>query len=275
MKTVVVVNGETDWPGFLPGLEVVRRRLQESRWVLRQGRLWVVDREGAVEADGVLWRLGAVKPERGHRAVLEMIRLADIPCVNPASVLLRGYDRLSMLAELREAGLPTPNFDVVIGEQMLSNVRPKFPAVVKIGNFHGGFGKALVRTEEQWQDVMDLAFVTNDYATVEPYIDYIRDIRCLAVGDQMWGMSRRSASWKANRGVAASELIEIPASMQEYTERAMAHFGADVLGLDFLEAPDGTYVLIESNDIPGFTGFPDTARVAVADRLRRKFSEGP
>ncbi len=272
MKTIVVVNGEEYWPGYLPGFQVVRRRLQESRWVLREGRLWVVDREGEFEVDGVLWRLGAVKPEPSHRAVLEMIRLAGIPCVNPAPALLRGYDRLSMLAELHEAGLPTPDFDVVVGEQMLSNVKPAFPAVVKIGNFHGGFGKALVRTEEQWQDVMDLAFVTNDYVTVEPYIEYVRDIRCLIVNGQMWGMSRRSASWKVNRGVAASELIDLSTPLREFSERAMMHFGADVLGLDFLETPDGAYVLVESNDIPGLSGLPTAAQHAVADCLRRKLS---
>ena len=44
----------------------------------------------------------------------------------------------------------------------------------------------------------------------------------------------------------------------------------DILALDFLEKRDGSSVLLESNDIPGFSGFPSTVRGAVAACLQSK-----
>lgn len=52
---------------------------------------------------------------------------------------------------------------------------------------------------------------------------------------------------------------------------AMAHFKADVLGLDFLQTRDENYHLLESNDTPGLSGFPDEVRKAVARQVRKKW----
>ena len=65
-------------------------------------------------------------------------------------------------------------------------------------------------------------------------------------------------------------MIPAPQLLADYTHRAMQHLQADLLALDFLEKQDGSYVLLESNDIPGFSGFPDAVREAVAQRLRVK-----
>lgn len=183
MKTVLVVNGEQDWQAFFPGLVVRSCRLQASQWLYQDGILWLFDGAGSVRVDAVLWRLGAVKPHPNHRAVLELIRLAQVPCVNSASVLLRGYDRLSMLNELHMAGLPLLPMTIGIGDHVLNRIQPPLPVVVKVGNFHGGFGKARPMDASAWDDLKDVVFITDDYVTVEPYIDYVRDIRCLAVGD--------------------------------------------------------------------------------------------
>jgi ribosomal protein S6--L-glutamate ligase len=175
-----------------------------------------------------------------------------------------------MLNELRAAGLPVQPCSVAVGERVLERLAPDLPAVVKVGNYHGGLGKARAADEEQWVDIRDLTFATEDYFTIEPYIAYDRDLRCLAVGDEMWAMARRGVSWKVNVQTAGYELIPVPDELRGHTERALAHFGADVLGLDFLQMRDGAYVLLESNDTPGFSGFPAEVRVAVARRLRDK-----
>lgn len=270
MKSLVVVNGEQDWQRFLPGIEAHYRRLQTSRWLYYDRALWIFDESGGLRVDGVLWRVGAIRPEPAHRAALEMIRLAGVPCINPADTLLRGYDRLSMLAELRAAGLPLLPFTIALGERMLDAVQPQMPAVVKIGNYHGGFGKARVTDEEQWADVRDLAFVAQEYVTIEPYVEYVRDIRCLAVSNEMWAMSRRGASWKANTQTTSYELLDPPPVLADYTWRAMTRLAADVLAVDFLERADGTFVALESNDVPGFSGFPEAVRMAVARRMREQ-----
>lgn len=270
MKTLIVVNGENDWQGYLPGIEVQQIRLQESKWLYHDGKLWVFHFTGVTRADAILWRVGAIRPHHSHRTVLELIRLAQVPCVNPVQVLLRGFDRLSMLNELREAGLPLLPYSVALGERTLDLFQPALPAVLKVGNYHGGFGKVRIEDNNQWAEVKDLLFVTDDYITIEPYIDYLQDIRCLAVGEQMWAMARQGASWKANAQTMSYQVIDVPPLLQEHTRRAMAHFNADVLGLDFLQTRDENYHLLESNDTPGFSGFPDEVRKAVARQVREK-----
>ena len=270
MKNIIVVNGETDWQEYFPGYQVHSRRIQNSSWLYHQQTLWVFDPSGSLRVDAVLWRVGAIKPQPEHRHALELIRMAGIPCLNPATILLKGYDRLSMLNELREAGLPVQVFSVALGERMLDLLHPDFPAVLKVGNFHGGFGKIRVENEGQWADARDMAFVTSDYATLEPYIDYTRDIRCLAVGDQIWAMARRGVTWKANTQTQEYQIIRAPAQLEAWTRQAINHLQAEVLALDFLEKSDGSYVLLESNDIPGFSGFPTAVREAVAAQLYKK-----
>ena len=269
MKTIVVVNGAYDWTPHFVGDRVVQVYLNRSRWMTDRGKLWSVDRQGTHRPDVILWRLGAVTPQPMHRACLEMIRFAGVPCVNPAKTLLRGYDRLGMLCELKEAGLPVIPFDCFVGESALDVIQPELPAVLKVGNLHGGAGKARALDPSHWEACASLATTTNDYATIEPFIDYTRDVRCLAVGEQMWAMDRRSSGWRANVDTSSYEVIEPPAELRRWTRQAMEHLQADVLGLDFLEAVDGSWVLLESNDIPGVRGFPEDVPAAIARRVER------
>jgi len=270
MPNIVVVNGESYWPAYFPGQHVHRTRLQACRWLLRPDGLWLLDEAGSLRVDGVLWRLGAVRPHPSHRAALEMIRLSGVPCVNPARVLGRGYERLSMLAELREAGVPTLPLSVALGEGVLQAMRPALPAVLKVGNFHGGRGKARASSEGEWLELADLLFVSEDYVCVEPFVDYARDVRCLLIGGQMWAMERRGATWKVQAGAADHALIEAPPALAEHTRRACKYLGADVLALDFLESRHGEFFALESNDIPGLSGFPEATRHATAQLLRDK-----
>ena len=264
MNTIVVVNGAYDWAPMFPGHRVVQTYLDRSRWLLERGRLWIVDRDGTHRPDAILWRLGAGAPNPMHRACLEMIRLSGVPCVNSAQALLRGYDRLGMLWELKEAGLPVIEFDCFLGDGALGLMEPEFPAVLKFGNLHGGDGKARVPDASHWEALATITFTRYDYATTEPFIDYVRDIRCLAVGDKMWAMERRGAGWRANVDTISFEVIEPPEQLAAWTRAAMERFQADVLGLDFLETEEGDWMLLESNDIPGVLGFPDAVPRAIA-----------
>ena len=271
MRSLVVVNGENWWPTYFPGADVHHRRLQNSQWLWQNRELWVFDATGGVRVEAVLWRVGAIRPHPSHRAALEMIRLSGVPCVNPAAALLRGYDRLSMLCELRECEIPLLDFAVALGENMLQQVSQTLPLVLKIGNWHGGYGKAQATTASQWADLKDVAFAADDYAAVEPFINYKRDIRCLAIGEHLWAMTRRSAQWKVNRGAADFELIEPPEILAHLTRRALKHLGADTLALDFLQTENDAYFALESNDIPGLSGFPEAARLHMAACLQNRF----
>lgn len=262
---LLVVNGEQDWAPYFPEFSVHHRKIQTARWVLREDNsLFLLDEHGALRVDAVLWRVGAIRADSAHRSALELIRLAGVPCVNSAKTLLRGFDRLSMLAELREIGLPMLNFACALGDGALDCLRPNFPAVLKIGNWHGGLGKSRIETQEQWLDARDLAAVSAEYSTVENWVNYRRDVRILAVGEEIFGMERRSEEWKVNRGTVSPILISPPKDLADWTRAAQKHLNADALALDFLEAPNGDWLCLESNDVPGFTGFPPRVRELLA-----------
>src|SRR5262245_37231464 len=111
-KTLVMVNAEDYWLDLFPEYEVHRVRFQTCKWMVRDGKLWVIDTAAgkSIRADSLFWRIGPVRPLLNHRIVLEMVRLAGVPCFNPAEVLLNGLERLTMLNELRAIGLPVVPF---------------------------------------------------------------------------------------------------------------------------------------------------------------------
>jgi ribosomal protein S6--L-glutamate ligase len=268
-KNLVVVGGERFWHEYLPEWRVIYCRLQMSSWILEGNDLFISTGSGLARVDAVLWRVGVIAAEAWHRGVLDLIRLAGVPCVNAAATLQRGFDKLSMHAEMAEAGLPVIRGQVAVGPRSLELIRPHVPCVLKVGNFHGGLGKARALDTEQWNEVADLAAIVEDYKVIEPFIDYAADVRCLMVDENIWCLKRENSDWKVNRGVVSPELIEPPTALAEWTKKAGHHLGASVLGLDFLQTREGDWILLECNDVPGLTGFPDVTRQAVAGCLRR------
>jgi ribosomal protein S6--L-glutamate ligase len=269
MQTILVVNGESYWQDYLPGFNVVQKKIQASEWLLRNGELHVVDAAGPCRPDRILWRVGAIRPNAKHRTALELIGLSGVPCVNDASVLLKGYDRLSMLNVLKQCNLPVIPFNVATTSVQLKNIEMEFPFVVKAGNYHGGFGKVLVDTPEKWQDIKDLLFVSEDYITLEPYIRYERDIRYLAIGDKIWAMARKGKFWKANVQTTDFVNIGLDDELVQQTKYLQAHLRADIVAIDILEEKNGSRYFVEYNDIPGLSGFPDEAREELANCIRK------
>ncbi|MFY0568322.1 hypothetical protein ACN28E_31430 [Archangium lansingense] len=94
----------------------------------------------------------------------------------------------------------------------------------------------------------------------------------MAIGDRLWAMAREGAGWKANVQTRKHHVIDSPPLLAEHTRTAMRHLGADILALDFLETQEGEYVLLEANDTPGLSGFPEQLRSELADCLRDKLT---
>ncbi len=172
-----------------------------------------------------------------------------------------------MLAELREAGIPTVEFDLAIGDRLVKRHGREFPFIVKVGSHHGGFSKALIEDGTQWSQIADLLFCADDFMTVEPYVEHERDLRCLMIGDQAWCMEQRGASWRANADTLQAKIVEPPTELLDYTQRIRTHLGATSVGVDALERADGSFVVLEVNDPPGLVGFPEEARRAIAAEL--------
>ena len=270
METVLVINGEAYWQDYLPTYKVEQKKIQSTEWLLRDGQLFAVDASGVCRPDKILWRVGAIRPTAKHKTALDIIALSGVPCVNAAHVLAQGFDRLTMLNALRTCGLPVVPFNVATTSTQLKSIAMDFPFVVKAGNFHGGYGKVLVNNEATWQDVKDLLFISEDYVTIEPFIHYHRDLRYLAIGDKIWAMARRGKYWKANVETTDFALIEPEPELTAQTQLLQQYLKADMVAIDVLEEENGRRYIVEYNDIPGLSGFPDEARTALAECINLK-----
>ncbi len=272
MKKILVVNGEKYWQEILPEFEVTQKSIQKTSWILKNGKLFVADENGVVEPDGILWRVGAIKPTEIQTTALNLISLSGIPCVNSAETLKIGFDRLSMLSTIKKHGLPIIDFNVVTKSNHLKNVKINFPFVIKVGNYHGGFGKVLIEDEKKWQDIRDLLFVTEHYITIEPYINYKRDIRYIVINDKVWAMSRKGKYWKAN--IETTDFVEFE-PLKELSDKLkilQREIKADILAIDILEEENGKLHIVEYNDIPGLSGFTDELKYELAEALKRKLA---
>ncbi len=274
---LVLVNAEPYWAEYLTDYELFSVRLQTSQWLWRDQQLWVFDTTigKGVRADYLFWRIGAVRPFLHHREALDLIRLAQLPCINSAQTMLRCFDRLAMLNELRDIGLPVIPFEVMTSSILMDQLPPRLPSVVKVGSYHAGYGKMLLTTLEQWHDLKDFLMITDDFFTVEPYIDYKSDIRCLGVGDRVWTMARNGSHWKANVGYVDTQMIAPPPVLYDFTRRAMQHFRADILALDVLETQTGEFIVLECNSVPGLAGFPDAVTEEVVSLVKTRFDPNP
>ncbi len=267
---IVVIHGESDWSAYFAGYDVVQCRLNQTKWLVQDNQVWAFSENRRIQVEAVLWRLGAVRPQPQQQMLLSMLDFAAIACVNPTAVLLACYDRLTMLAMLKRLGLPVLAQTISLGDGMIERIQPDLPVVAKIGSYHAGYGKMRIQTAEQWAEFRDLSFVSPDYCSLEPYIEYVRDIRCLLIGEQYWAMERRSNGWRANVATNAYQLIDPPAQLLEYSQRVMQHLKADILGIDFIEDQAGTFWVLECNEIPGLAGFPAAAREVLAASLLNK-----
>jgi ribosomal protein S6--L-glutamate ligase len=270
MKTILVINGEKNWQDHLNGFKVEQKKLQTTEWLLKDKLLFAFDGDSVVRPDLILWRVGAIKPAAKHRAALELISLSGIPCVNSAETLLKGYDRLTMLAGLKELNFPVISFNAATSSSQLKNILMPFPFVIKAGNYHGGFGKVLVEDERKLQDIKDLLFITEDYITVEPFINYERDLRYLAIGKKVWAMARKGKYWKANVETTDFVLIEPEEELSRQTRLLQSYLKADIVAIDILEEKNGNRYFVEYNDIPGLSGFPEETRIELINCLKEK-----
>ncbi len=270
MKTILIINGESYWPDYFAGYHVVQKKIQTSECVVKDSALYFIDADGACKPDVVFWRLGAINPEARHRSILELIEYSGIPCVNSASSLLMGYDRLSMLNRLKKLGLPVIDFNVATGTTQLKNIEMKFPFVVKVGNHHGGYGKSLVMCEEQWEELKDLLFIQNDYVTTEQFIDYQDDIRYLAVNNKVWAMKRIGKYWKANSLTREYQLISPEEEWIEKVKQLQENIKADIVAIGVLQTEKGERFILEYNDIPGLSGFPEEAKTELSEIVKSK-----
>src|SRR5260221_14628012 len=80
MKTLIVVNGEQYWQDYFPEYQVHYRRLQNSKWLYKENRLWVLDKSSIIPVDAVLWRVCVIRSQLYLLTYLELYTISQVLC---------------------------------------------------------------------------------------------------------------------------------------------------------------------------------------------------
>ena len=203
---------------------------------------------------GEIWRIGAVNPPWRFEPTLQALAFMkeDFELINSAESHLICANRIRMLKRLNT--IPTirfPNFQYFVTGRYIveSNFKPKYPFVLKIGNFQGGIMKWKITNGEQWTDFFDSLRAMNYPVIIEEYITFQTEYRALFIGEHLYLIKRKNIpGWKVQHS-QSQELIPMPKEIQELTLKAKEAVGLDIGALDIVENTEG-YTVLEINDAP-------------------------
>jgi ribosomal protein S6--L-glutamate ligase len=211
----------------------------------------LVDSREFVKIDGVILRGQFQENTEVERYVLEIVDYSEACALNSCSVVLNYGSSYSMHSFLKKSELPVLTRVLTFGRNVLPYEAPQFPLVLRVGNFHMGYGKSLVRDKEHWDDCIDTAILLNQIVSLEPFVRYVTDVRCLFLGGRVSAIKRTPSIWKANVSPAEVKECVLPDVLNEYTIRIAHLLKADVFSADFILDEKQAWHLLEVNLNPG------------------------
>jgi len=270
----ILVIGETDWPTADGICCLSLDQLDRTGLMLSQNgelRYHVIDGTWH-NFDRVLWRAQGGRDAALQHAAISLVAASSATCVNSAESLLLFGTRFLNNGALRKAGLPIVESSQILGANALSYFyTPRFPAVLKLGDWHMGYGKCKIRNIEGWNDAVDIAAIIQDIASIEAFINYTRDLRILLVGNDVFAIERvpTSHQWKANVCPEEVKTITPPPMLEQMTRKAASVLGMSILGADWIEDEQGRWILLEVNPAPGLQMGATDCRPLALDLLKR------
>lgn len=204
------------------------------------------------QVGGVLWRGQFDREPLRQHALLSFLKSSSTPCINSANIILAYGDRLSMHTGIKRLGYPIIEADFFCGANSYSYFfEPNLPCVLKVGNWHMGYGKMKCTTKENCLDAVDMASISRDYVGVEKFIHYKRDIRVLIIGDDIYCIERIPSQWKANVCPLKVSEVETPENIKTVSTEISSHLGVKILGIDWIEDTYRNWHILEANLAPG------------------------
>ncbi len=227
------------------------------------------------EFDAVLLRslpAGSLEQVIFRMDALGQAEAAGTLLVNAPKVIESAVDKFLTTAKLAAAGVPTPRTVVCQTTAEAMQAFDQLGRDVVLKPLFGSEGRGITRVSDE-----DLAWRAFQLLAQQGSVIYLqefvphagRDVRVLALGTQMWGMTRHNlADWRTNvsRGAAVAPL-ELTPEIAELARRAAAAIGGEMLGIDLLPAADGRLLALEVNAVPGWRALGRALGVDVAARL--------
>jgi len=203
---------------------------------------------------------------------LQILEALGIPSINSFRAALTADDKIASTLALAKAGVSTIRTMVAFDTSSALDALEKigYPAVLK--PVAGSWGRLLakVNSPEAAKTVLEhKRMLGSHYHNIFYIQEYVekpgRDLRIFVVGDQIVAASYRTAPhWVTNvaRG-AVSRSCPVTPEIAGIALRAARAIGAEIAGIDLIEAPSGLQV-IEVNGGVEFKGLMTTTDVDIA-----------
>jgi RimK family alpha-L-glutamate ligase len=160
---------------------------------------------------------------------------------------------------LSKKGIKSPDI-MLIGPDFKFRKKIKFPVILKHKSKYHGKGTFLVNSIDEIKDIVGKKF--QNYF-IQEYIEESRgvDIRVHMANNRVVGAYKRTnidgflSNLKA--GGKAEVLEKIPGDLKKLAIKVSKASRLDIVGIDFLVAKNGEYLVCEVNRTPGWLGFLD------------------
>jgi len=126
-----------------------------------------------------------------------------------------------------------------------------FPCVFKIGHAHGGLGKVKVENEAALEDIKGVVAVSNQYCTIEKFVEAYCDLHIFKIGSTYKALMRKSLSgnWKTNVGDVEIKEVTVQDKYKKWIDEASSMFGGlELCSLEAIVDGAGQEYIIEIND---------------------------
>jgi RimK family alpha-L-glutamate ligase len=212
-----------------------------------------------------------------YLGVLHGLREMGVTVWNDARAIERCVDKSTTTFFLQRAGIPTPWTWTGAGREAAEAV-----AAAKLAQgktlvqkpLFGAQGKGL-RLITALPELAPPEEVNGVYYLQEfvPPADHARgqhrDWRLFVCsGRVVAAMIRHGTGWITNIKQGARAEAAIPSQdLVDLALRATACVGADYAGVDIIQAPDGSFLVLEVNSMPAWNGLQEVAHVRISERL--------
>jgi ribosomal protein S6--L-glutamate ligase len=203
-----------------------------------------------------------------HRAQARGIRV-----VNSPQALESCIDKYLATEKLAAAGLPVPPTVACQTADAALEVFQSLCGDVVVKPLFGSEGRGMLRVSDP--DLAWRTFRTLERTQSVIYVQqFVRhpgwDLRLFVLGERVLGAMRRYAKngWRTNVAQGGrAEAVNATVDEESLAIRAAAAVGADIAGVDLLPSPDGDYVVLEVNAVPGWRALSPVCGVDVAAEI--------
>jgi [lysine-biosynthesis-protein LysW]---L-2-aminoadipate ligase len=199
----------------------------------------------------------------------------DRSVINDAETIGICSNKVTALARLRQVGLPTVPYRLVLTRADLTAALELLGCPLVLKPVYGGLGRRVMLVRERavadsMYDYVEHYGQNFDRALIaQPYLEGASDVRVLAIdGEAVAAMERvPSGDWRANVELGASaESIEVDDTIAALTAEVGERIGARVFGLDLFRH-EGSLTIGEVNHSPLFRGIVEATGIDVAGRI--------